>query len=106
MAPYDREFATVVDRRAQIRVGFSKNRGEVTTFFVQLEYWHGGDWYPVARFDHAPDTPMGHDVSAEGLHLDIFRDQEKYRVEDDFPPVELSELLSTVSGTSRSTAPG
>lgn len=93
MVPYDREFTTVVDRRAQIRVGFSMYRGDVTEFFVQLEYWYRGDWLPVARFDHAPDTPMGHDVTSEGLHLDVFRDGEKYRVEDGFPPVELSGVL-------------
>lgn len=90
MAGYDLEFTTVVDRRAQIRVGLSTRRGDVSAFFVQLEYWHDGDWQEVARFDHAPGTPMGHDVEAEGLHMDVYRDGEKYRVERDFPPVELN----------------
>jgi hypothetical protein len=77
MASYDREFTTVVDRRAQIRVGLSTERGDVTAFFVQLEYWYDGEWLEVARFDHAHETPLGHDVEDEGLHLDRYRGGEK-----------------------------
>jgi len=33
---------------------------------------------------------MGHDVVAEGLHMDVYRDGKKHRVEDSFPPVELN----------------
>jgi len=36
---YDREFTTIINQRAQIRAGLSTERGDVTRFFVQLEYW-------------------------------------------------------------------
>lgn len=34
---------------------------------------------------------MGHDVVEEGLHMDVYRDEEKARVKDDFPTVPLTE---------------
>lgn len=79
MATYDREFTTIVDRRAQVRVGFSTRRGDVTAFFVQLEYRYGGGWSTVARFGHASNAPMGHDIEAGGLHMDVYRDGEGSR---------------------------
>ena len=87
---YDREFTTIIDLRAQIRAGLSTERGAVTRFFVQLEYWLDGEWLEVVRFDHNPETEMGHDITKEGLHMDIYRDGEKYRTKEDFPPVELN----------------
>lgn len=33
---------------------------------------------------------MGHDITEEGLHMDVYRDGEKVRVKDDFPPVPLT----------------
>ena len=89
-AQYDREFTTIINRRAQIRTGLSTHRGEVTRFFIQLEYRLNGEWLEVVRFDHGPDTEMGHDITEEGLHMDIYRDGEKYRIKDDFPPVKLN----------------
>ena len=32
---------------------------------------------------------MGHDITEEGLHMDIYREGERVRVKDDFPPVGL-----------------
>ena len=87
---YDREFTTIIYRRAQIRTGLSTDRGDVTRFLVQLEYWHDGEWLTVVRFDHNPNTEFGHDITEDGLHMDIYRDDQKYRVKDDFPPVELN----------------
>lgn len=89
---------------AQIRAGLSTDRGDVTQFFAQLEYWLDGEWLEVVRFDHNPDTDFGHDIMEDGLHMDICRDEEKHRVKDDFPPVELNR--ATVRQTSASTPTG
>lgn len=89
-AGYDREFTSVVNRRVQVRTGFSTDRGDVTRFFVQLEYWLDGEWHQVVRFDHDPASRFGHDVTEEGLHMDVYRDGEKYHVVADFPTVELN----------------
>lgn len=92
-AGYDREYTTPLDGRTQLRVGFSTTRGRVTRFVVQLEYWLDGDWRVVARFDHDERSEMGHDVTQEGLHLDLYRDGEKYAVKDDYPPVDLNDAI-------------
>lgn len=61
---------------------FETDGPRVTQFVVQLECWIEGDWMEVARFDHDPET---HDIRIEGLHMDIYREGEKYRVDRDFP---------------------
>ncbi len=62
----------------------------MTRFLVQLEYWLDGEWLEDVRFDHNPNTGFGHDITEDGLHMDIYRDDQKYRMKDDFPPVELN----------------
>ena len=37
--------------RVQLRTVFSTERGEVTRFMIQLEYWLEGDWREVVRYD-------------------------------------------------------
>jgi hypothetical protein len=54
--------------RVQLRTAFSTERGEVTRFMIQLEYWLEGDWREVVRYDHDRDTAGGHDITEEGLH--------------------------------------
>lgn len=70
------EYVERVDHDARLRVRFGGPPGAVDWFVVQLEYdsgpWAGGDWQPVARFDHQPNLPNGHDVYEEGLHVDVF----------------------------------
>ena len=44
---------------------------------VQLEYWTDGAWQEVVRYDRDPESEMGHDVTEEGLHMDVYRDGEK-----------------------------
>ena len=75
----------------RLRIGLTKHRGTPTAFVVQLEYRLDGEWCQVARFDHNPELGMGHDVIEEGLHLDVYRDGEKYEVERDFPPVTIND---------------
>lgn len=67
--------------RVQLRTAFSTDRGEVTRFVIQLEYWLDDEWCEVVRYDHDRDAPGGHDVTEDGLHRDVYRDGEKYRTE-------------------------
>ena len=75
---------------ARLRFDLEKERGTPTRFLVQLEYRVEGEWQPVAHFDHNPDGTYGHDVTEEGLHLDVYRDGKQVRTKRDFPTVPLS----------------
>lgn len=72
---------------ARIRLGYSHTHGEVTRFVVQLEYRVDTDWLEVVRYDHDPASGFGHDVTDDGLHIDIYRDGEQYRTEYVAPPM-------------------
>lgn len=80
---YDRDYSRPLPGPVQIRVGQDTDRGEVTRFFVQLEYWHDGEWSPVVRYDHdgTGESDHAHDITEEGLHIDIYRDGEKHATE-------------------------
>ncbi|SEH51852.1 hypothetical protein SAMN05192561_10463 [Halopenitus malekzadehii] len=75
---------------ARLRVEIDKTAGVPTRFVVQLERRVDEFWQQVVRFDHDPENPMGHDIIEEGLHMDVYRNGEKSRVKDDFPPVDLT----------------
>lgn len=75
---------------ARIRFELDTDHGEPTRFVVQLEYEVAGDWRVVTRFDHDRHGEQAHDITEEGLHMDVYRDGEKHRVESGFPPVSLS----------------
>lgn len=85
---YDREFTVAVDHRARRRLGFDTERGRVRRFVVQLEYSHDSEWKPVVRYDHdgTGENDFAHDVTEEGLHIDIFRDGKKEATEYISPP--------------------
>lgn len=82
---------------ARIRRELAVENGLPVRFVYQLEYntnaSHDGlpphDWRQVARFDHDIDGP--HNVAEEGLHIDLYRDGEKYAQLYDFPEVALTE---------------
>lgn len=78
---FDREWTKTAGRRARQRLGYSHTRGEVTRFLVQLEYWLEGEWVPIVRYDHDIEGEMAHDVTEEGLHIDIYREGTKYATE-------------------------
>jgi len=90
---YDREYIRPLPGPIQIRVGRDTEDGEVTRFVVQLEYNHTEDCLTVVRYDHDPASEFGHDVSEEGLHIDIYRNGEKYRSEFVTPPLKPSIAL-------------
>jgi len=79
--------------RVQLRTAFSAEKGEVTRFVIQLEYWLDGDWHEVVRYDHDRDAPSGHDVTEEGLHRDVYRDGEKHRTEEVSPAIPANEAF-------------
>lgn len=77
-------------------MGITTDRGDVRRFFVQLEYWIDGEWRPVVRYDHDPGAPteMRHDVTTEGLHMDIYRHGEKIDTENVSPPLPPNQALN------------
>lgn len=90
---YDREYTTRAGTFVRRRLGYSHDRGEVTRFVVQLEYRQEDGWVSVVRYDHDPESDHGHDVTDEGLHIDVYRDGEKYRQEYVAPPMPASVAL-------------
>lgn len=91
---YDREFTTLLSYPAQRRIGYSHERGTVTRFVVQLEYVRDDGLREIVRFDHNPDTEHGHDVTEDGVHIDVYRDGRKIRTEEIFPPMAADEALT------------
>lgn len=73
MSEYEQEWTTGTDlpRRSRLRIGYSSIRGTPTSFIVQLEYWHAGEWLQVARFEHRSDGKSYQNVERSGLHLDL-----------------------------------
>lgn len=91
---YDREFTTPLTYRVRRRIGYSTDHGEIRRFVVQLEYQLDGQWATVVRFDHDPAGELGHDVTTEGVHMDVYRNGEKVRSEEVFPPMPADEALT------------
>ncbi|SDG41436.1 DUF7718 family protein [Halorientalis regularis] len=80
---YETEYQRPLPGSLRERIGFDTDRGELTRFVVQLEYRLEGEWTAVVRYDHdgTGDSEFGHDVTEEGLHVDIYRDGEKHATE-------------------------
>lgn len=93
---YDRAFTTTLGYRVRRRVGFDTERGDVTRFVVQLEYRIGNDWIEVVRFDHDPVAEHGHDVTEEGVHMDVYRHGKRVRSEEIFPPMPANDAFTFV----------
>lgn len=89
--------------RVRIRIAFSTERGDVTAFVVQLEYWFDDEWVEVVRYDHDV-AEFGHDVTEEGLHRDVFRDREKHRVEQVTGPIPAAKALDAAEEDLRENA--
>lgn len=91
---YDREFTTPETYWTRRRFGYDTDRGTVTRFVVQIECRLGDEWEVVVRLDHDPESEHGHDVAADGVHLDVYRDGEKLRSETLTPPMEPAAALT------------
>lgn len=95
--------APVTDQApATLHVEYGREDGGVLYFVVVLLYYvtgvpGDGKSRAVVGFDHderGQRTP--HDVRAEGLHMDVYRNGTKSEVVTDFPPVYSAEdALST-----------
>lgn len=59
----------------------------MTRFAGQLEYRLDEEWAEVVRFDYDPEGEQGHDVTTDGVHMDVYRDGEKVRSPEIFPPM-------------------
>ena len=79
------------------RTCIDTKRGEVQAFYVQLELNlspnpnETDDWTDVARFDHQPNTELGHDITKEGLHMDLCHPTKEDRKITSFPHVDLKD---------------
>jgi len=96
---YDKEFVTHAFRRSRRRVGIDVERGRVTRFVVQLEYLvepRTGSWEPVVRLDHdaGGSEDVTHDVTEDGLHVDVYRDGEKFETRELMGPLSANEALN------------
>jgi len=58
---------------------------------IQLEYWLDGNWRVVVRYDYDRHAPGGHDITDEGLHLDVYRDGAKVRTERVTGPIPATD---------------
>lgn len=85
--------------RVRIRRIIETDAGTVTRFVIQLEYDMAAEgegtqtWRVVARLDHDRSSGGGHDVSEEGLHLDIYRDGRRYARSRDFPKLPPGDAM-------------
>lgn len=80
---YDREFRRSLAGPTQVRIGFDREKDAVERFVVQLEYHHDEEWHTVVRYDHdgTGESEHAHDVTEDGIHIDIYRDDEKFATE-------------------------
>lgn len=95
---YDVEYTAPETGPVRRRLGIDTERGTVTRFVLQLEYLvePGPDeWSTVVRYDHdtGGSDEATHDVTEEGLHIDIYRDGKKYRTHELTPPLSAAEAL-------------
>jgi hypothetical protein len=95
---YDKEYTAPEGGPIRRRIGVSVDDGLVTRFVVQLEYLIdpiANRWATVVRYDHDSEgaAEATHDVTEEGLHIDIYRDGEKYDSHELTPPLPASEAL-------------
>lgn len=95
---YDKEFTAPEGGPVRRRLGIDVEAGTVTRFVIQLEYLVdpiAGNWGPVVRYDHDSQgsDEATHDVTQEGLHIDIYRDGEKIDSNELTPPLPANEAL-------------
>lgn len=95
---YDKEFTAPEGGPVRRRLGIDTDRGEITRFVVQLEYLvppTTEEWRIVVRYDHDSEGSdvATHDVTKEGLHMDVYRDRKKIDTVELTPPLPASDAL-------------
>ena len=108
---YDREFTKRVGRRSRRRLGLDIVRGIVTRFVVQLEYGRNiveDEWDEVVRYDHDSEgsSEAAHDVTEDGLHIDIYCDVGKIESHELTPPLPSNVALNRAEGHLRENLEG
>lgn len=79
------------DPKTRLCVVIDTDRGDVAGFVVAYDYGLDGGWKRIAQFDHNPDSQFGHDIEEEGLHMDLYREGQRYRVvRSKFPHVPVN----------------
>lgn len=96
---YDKAYTAPMGGPVRQRVGIDLERGRVTRFVVQLEYLiepQTDEWAVVVRYDHDAEgsAEATHDVTEEGLHIDIYRDGEKIDSHELTPPLPPNDALN------------
>ena len=91
---YDRAWTATASGPVRRFMGYSTDDRVMTRFVVQLEYFHDGNRYEVVRFDHDPENPMGHDVTTEGVHMDVYRNEHKLKSVEVFPAMPAAEAFT------------
>jgi len=75
MAIKETSFEVLLDRDVALRIRFSRQRGVIIAFVVQLEYWIESRWYPIIRYDtahgYAHCDVLKPDGSQEKLRLHV-----------------------------------
>lgn len=61
---------------------------------MQIEYRLEDGWTEVVRADHDALGEASHDVTEEGVHLDVYRHGEKLRTEELFPRASAGVALT------------
>lgn len=56
-------YEVALDEAIRLRIDFTRERNEITSFVVQLEYFVNDKWYPVIRYD----------TTHQFAHCDILR---------------------------------
>jgi hypothetical protein len=81
----------------QRRTCLKIQNNELQEFYVQLEYNESSnpiveeEWVDIAWFDHQPTHRCGHDITKEGLHMDIRHPTGSNRKVVEFPSVPLDD---------------
>ena len=96
---YEKAYTAPMGGPVRQRVGIDLERGRVTRFVVQLEYLiepQTDEWAVVVRYDHDAEgsAEATHDVTEEGLHIDIYRDGEKIDSHELTPPLPANHALN------------
>ena len=64
--------------QTRLRLFLGRLPGEgLTRFRVQLEHHAVDEWQQIVGSDHNPAAETGHDVTVEGVHLDVYRGGER-----------------------------